>query len=495
MALSLDGELTTASMDPENTTLQLSSDRKRKNGVCIGGKMSSNNLETERAARREKTIDILSTIDNQLKIFKSAGECVYDAGKDILKLKTPGLAEYHIGPGAIYLDVKRMRRGPLVQLAARLFYNGNEERAEDEILKKYKEPRRKVLSIDDPKEKRQQPEKPNFWTAESILQTYFSDPDWIIPGILPQGSTIMSGSPKGGKSWAMLDVATTLSTGGQIFGDRRLSPGRSLYLALEDTPRRLKNRLIKQAAHPSSQCHIVTEWPRDHNSILLLHEFMDEYPDTKLIIIDTLARFANIRDGNDYAEMTNTLAGIKAIADYYNIAIVIVHHTRKTESDDFVHSSLGSTGITGAVDTILVLKKKRGTNDAKLSVTGRDVEEHEYAMKFNIDTCRWSIIGDAHDVAETAAQQEILNLLKMSPEPMTPKMISDALGKNPSTVRGLIQKLVMSDRVHKHLDGKSYSSLNMIMGIDGKLHDTTDATDGQDRTDTTDGTDRKAINE
>ena len=194
------------------------------------------------------------------------------------------------------------------------------------------------------------------WTAETLLATDFPDVEWIVPGIVPQGETLISGPPKGGKSFMVLDIATALSTGGRVLGDIECEQAECLYLALEDSPRRLKNRMVKQAAHPSSCLRISTEWPKGSDAIFSLHKYMADFPETKLIIIDTLARFATFRDGNDYAEMSGVMGGIKAVADEHGIAIIVIHHTRKNESsDDFINSALGSIGITGIVDTILIL--------------------------------------------------------------------------------------------------------------------------------------------
>lgn len=456
--------------------------------------MSSNDSWYKALSETDKknvVYDFLCTKPNQALVLNKFGDVTADDRGQLL-LTTPKKKTFLLGPGPTYTDMILKKRGQIVTLVE-LLANKDTTGALDHILSYCPKPNNAIkihAETNGPKK-----QSYHCWTAETLMSTDFPDVEWIVSGIVPQGETLLSGPPKGGKSFLALDIATTLSTGGKVLGNIECEQAECLYLALEDSPRRLKNRMIKQVSHPSNCLRIATEWPQGSEAILALHKYMDDFPETKLIIIDTLARFATIHDGNDYAEMSRLMAGIKAVADEYAIGIIVVHHTRKNESsDDFINSALGSIGITGIVDTILILGRKRGTSDGKLSITGRDVEEHEYAVTFDKDCCRWSITGDAKDVAETGAQQEILDLLKRSPEPMTPKMIADTLGKNPSTVRGLIQKLVMSDRIHRHLDGKSYSSINRLMGTDGKLHDSTDATDGTDGTDTADGTDGKPKN-
>jgi RecA-family ATPase len=83
-----------------------------------------------------------------------------------------------------------------------------------------------------------------------------------------------------------------------------------------------------------------------------------------LVIIDTLGRFANIQDMNAYAETTAALARLKTIADKRQVSMIIVHHARKGENkeaskNDPVEAALGSTGLTGTVDSTIVLFRHR----------------------------------------------------------------------------------------------------------------------------------------
>jgi hypothetical protein len=71
----------------------------------------------------------------------------------------------------------------------------------------------------------------------------------------------------------------------------------------------------------------------------------------------------------------------------------VVHHDRKAEADDPFDTVSGSLGLTGAADTILILKRQTG--GVTLYARGRDIEERETALHFEKTTCRWSILGEA----------------------------------------------------------------------------------------------------
>ncbi|MBP7582404.1 MAG: AAA family ATPase [Spirochaetes bacterium] len=298
--------------------------------------------------------------------------------------------------------------------------------------------------------------EPNFkvWTAAELITTDFPEPIYIIPGIIPQGLTVLAGTPKIGKSWFGLDIAITMSMGGTILGSIPIPLGRTLSLFLEDTPRRIKNRLKKQSAVPSDNCHIMTNWAPDGKGFIWLHKWMDEHPDTTVIIIDTLARFTTVKDNNDYSQTTAALTPIKAFADEYGIAIIVVHHAKKAEVTDFIHAAVGSIGITGVADTVLILARKRGQGDAVLSITGRDIEERELAVRFDTPTCRWEIVGDATEIADSKARQEIIDTLRAANGSMKPKDIAQVLNKNQSTTRFLLMKMCEAGQIIRSSRGE-----------------------------------------
>ena len=87
---------------------------------------------------------------------------------------------------------------------------------------------------------------------------------WVVPGILPEGVTLLSGKPKMGKSWLALGWCIAVATGGAALGKRRVERGDVAYLALEDNQRRIKSRMntmMRGETHPNS-LHIYTEWPK-----------------------------------------------------------------------------------------------------------------------------------------------------------------------------------------------------------------------------------------
>jgi RecA-family ATPase len=243
------------------------------------------------------------------------------------------------------------------------------------------------------RETRRQTENTNLSLNNRATSRLYPIP-WVVPGFITTGLTILAGAPKLGKSWLILGMAWALSVGGRVFGHIDVKPCEVLFLALEDTPRRLRDRLIQMQAKGSGRLYMPTHWPRGSEAISYFDAWMLKHPNTKAIFIDTLQKVSGIEDTNAYAETYDAVARLKGIADKYGVAMVVVAHTRKAVVvDDFINKVTGSVGFTGAADTLIVMTRPRGGDDGVLSITGRDVEEAEHDIRFSPDIGTWELIG------------------------------------------------------------------------------------------------------
>ena len=62
-------------------------------------------------------------------------------------------------------------------------------------------------------------DKPEIQTQQiisdiDIMSTEYQPPCWIVPGLLPEGLTVLAGKPKIGKSMLSLNLSVSISTGG-----------------------------------------------------------------------------------------------------------------------------------------------------------------------------------------------------------------------------------------------------------------------------------------
>ena len=288
----------------------------------------------------------------------------------------------------------------------------------------------------------------HFVSGKELQNLEFKEPDWIVPGILPDGLCVLSARPKKGKTWLAFDLSVATSTGGYALGkaDLRVTQGKVLYLCLEDKLRRAKKRLKKILGDaPFPEDLILAEnWPRlDKGGLDALKEFLKEHDDCRLVVVDSYSRIKSLtRPKNiDPYDFDMAWGGeLQSLAQGHSICLLLIYHNRKAESDDPLDDVMGSTGLTGAADAVLILRRGRGRADGTLLVTGRDVEEQELALKFYAVEGLWELMGDAAEYAMSKERQEILSILRKG-ESKTLEQLANILGKSKDAVRMNLRRM------------------------------------------------------
>jgi len=231
--------------------------------------------------------------------------------------------------------------------------------------------------------------------GKSLLALEVDPPKFIISGLMPVGLHILSGSAKIGKSWLSLWLCQQVSNGLPVWEFETLKCG-TLYLALEDTVDRLHFRLSHITDSGSEQSFFATESENLGGSLIpQLEKFMQDHPETGLIVIDTLQRVRGSEsDKSMYANDYNEIGRIKTFADQHKIAVLLVHHVRKAPDSDPFNMVSGSMGIIGAVDSMYVLEKeRRAENKATLHITGRDIEDKQVLLEFDRERTVWNFVS------------------------------------------------------------------------------------------------------
>ena len=215
-------------------------------------------------------------------------------------------------------------------------------------------------------------------TMTELYDTVFESQTPLIDGLLNRGAYLFVGSPKVGKSFMMLQLAYHISTGTPLW-TYEVRKASVLYFALEDNYERLQRRLYKMfGTEETDNLYLANECKTLNGGLdEQIKGFMQEHPDTGLIIIDTLKRVRE-SGGSDYSYGSDydIVARLKKIADRYKVTMLIVHHTRKEDASDIFDMISGTNGLLGAADgAFLLSKNKRTSNEAILDITGRDQQD------------------------------------------------------------------------------------------------------------------------
>ncbi len=300
------------------------------------------------------------------------------------------------------------------------------------------------------------------WTADQLMAAHFPEPKWAVPGILAEGVNVLAGPPKVGKSWLSLGLGLSVAAGGKAFDSMPVQGGPVLYLALEDTPRRLQTRMGKLLGGQPAPAGLtlVTECPPfPQGGTEAIAQWLERNPDARMVVIDVFAKMRGQAPAGVSAYDADYVAVgyAKRLADHYGVAVVLVHHVRKAGSEDFLAEVSGTNGIAGAADATLVLKRARGQADGILHVTGRDVDEAEYALSFQPASGAWHLLDGPvsdHTVSDTRAT--ILRYVRTHPGAKPKDMAGELPHVDIDTIRRTCNRMADAGQLSKDAGGRYY---------------------------------------
>ena len=241
----------------------------------------------------------------------------------------------------------------------------------------------------------QNPEKSRSGGLQIVSMTELYDTVYpprtpVVDGFLYGGTYLFVGAPKVGKSFFMGQLAYHVAMGLPLW-DYPVRKGTVLYLALEDDYARLQRRLSGMfGVECADNLYFATQAKTLNEGLdRQLEEFLKEHTDARLIIIDTLQKVREV-GGDRYSSDYEIVTKLKSFSDKYGICLLVVHHTRKLESEDSFDMISGTNGLLGAADGAFIMhKKKRTDNEAVLDIVGRDQPDQELTIEFDRECCVW----------------------------------------------------------------------------------------------------------
>lgn len=237
-------------------------------------------------------------------------------------------------------------------------------------------------------------------TAKDLQDKEFEERYYAVENMIPEGETVIAAPPKTGKSWLMLDMCLQIAKG-ERFLNFKTNKSDTLYLALEDGDNFEQERLnivLNGTAAPANFHFVFSNvMPMTEGFLLQLEELLQQLPNVKVVVIDTL-QFIKYRLGKQesaYECDYRTGRDLKEFAEKNKLAIVVVTHTTKMiHIEDEMANVSGTNGVTGAADAVIVLGKEKRTNkNARMFITGRKVRQSMHDITFNDKNCKWEYIG------------------------------------------------------------------------------------------------------
>lgn len=292
-----------------------------------------------------------------------------------------------------------------------------------------------------------QSNKRKIWLLADLYKAKFKPLKPVVPGLIFVGLNGLGARPKLGKSWFLLQIAGAVGSGGVVLG-QRVTQRRVLYLALEDSERRIQDRSMGKLKLPANATvDFAFEWrPLAEGGLVDLMTTVNEN-DYGLVVVDTISRALGKADQLDQAEMNVAFGQLQRFALDKEIAIVLCDHHKKAITGDPIDDFLGATSKGAVLDVALGIYRERSSRTAILKITGRDVGDQEISIKFDNDTCCWQPEGGIDGVRVDSVQADILLALKELGGSATITKIARWMDKPPSNISREMNELVNKNKV------------------------------------------------
>ena len=292
-------------------------------------------------------------------------------------------------------------------------------------------------------------------TAEELMTLDIGGCEWFVDGLIPDGLTVLAGPPKIGKSFFAWNIAMAVAQkGGMALSSIPIQkPHNVTYLALEDPLPLLRDRLrvIAPDGLPPN-LHIISDFQNfkfDGIGLRVLENHIDTTK-SEMVIVDTWKHVCpdGNGSGSSYDIDYNALIPVQKFAHAKQISIVLVTHTRKAADPDNIFNQIqGSTAMQAGCDTMLMLTRN-SSGTPSLHVTGRRMEETEYAA--TLENGLWVIHGDADEYQTTQARQQIIDILHDAGEDgMRAKEIADLISKNEQSVNSTLRRMKKDGEINQ----------------------------------------------
>lgn len=230
-----------------------------------------------------------------------------------------------------------------------------------------------------------------------IMETEYPPLGFAIENFLPHGLFILGGEPKIGKSMYIQQLAYAVATGTELMGRYMGNRGGVIYLALEDNCRRLQDRFNRYESTPLDayeNIHVIFRAEGvDQNFVGQICYLLEKYPNTQLILVDTLQYVrGKVSEKYSYEAEYKMMLEFRKITQSFPVSLVLVTHTREMDAKNAQRQIYGGAGIIGASDgnwTLVETEQTATEKRACLSMTNRDINSNDLELIFDKQTLLW----------------------------------------------------------------------------------------------------------
>ena len=251
----------------------------------------------------------------------------------------------------------------------------------------------------------------------TLMKTELPPMKWAVAGILPEGFICLAGRPKAMKSWTALKLVYCVQNG-LNFLDHQTVQGDAIYFGLEDSKRRIKDRVAKMGFDKLKQPQIVLGGDVPYLSFgyeECLENWIKSKENPRLVVIDTLARIKprQSKSGTAYDQDNLLMNGIQKLAVQNNLTVLFITHLSKSSQEYSFDKIQGSVGVQGMTDAMWMLDRGDGVNSkASLKGRGRDILDFEYALNWDGVSMSYLYEGNLDIINQNENRREITKAME-----------------------------------------------------------------------------------
>lgn len=247
--------------------------------------------------------------------------------------------------------------------------------------------------------------RPELFSLQRLLQQPPVEREWIIPGLLPTGVSLLAGPPHIDKALLANQLGLSVASGTPFLEHFPVQQGHVLYLALGEGLLNVRSRaarLLREQEQPTA-FDMAMQWsPLRQNGLADLEDTIALLTNPRLIVIDplecvlslpsNLSQAYRVRQASVPLQDLHFFIPLRELAARYHLAILLIHHLPDNWPTNRHDPLAGMTpnGLTSASACNLVFTPALEAGCCTLHIAGLDVEERRLTLAFDTQRGQWS---------------------------------------------------------------------------------------------------------
>ena len=297
--------------------------------------------------------------------------------------------------------------------------------------------------------------------ADELAANAGPSQSWLLEGLWSHGVGVIGGCPKLGKSWLGLEMAVSVASGTPCLGQYPPPrPGRVLVYMAEDALAVVRDRLGALCRHhgvaiegldlfvitaPTLRIDVPREQQRLREAVARLQP--------RMLLLDPFVRLHQ-RNENDAGEVSALLAYLRELQRLFDMAVVLVHHARKSGAGRPGQALRGSGDVHAWGDSNLYLARKREQLELTIEHRAAACPEPVEIALVGSQSPHLELRGtipDAQDLGTAA-----LEVLRQAAGPMTAGALRDRLRVRNERVVNALRALAERGDIERYGRGWRY---------------------------------------